>query len=436
MPPTSSPSSLLQNDKITINAGVLNVPDRPVIPFIEGDGSGPDIWSAAQRVFDIAVEKAYHGRRKIDWLEVLAGQKAFDTVQDWLPEKTIEAFKELKIGIKGPLTTPVGEGMRSLNVAMRKALDLYVCQRPVRWFSGVPSPMRHPENVDMVVFRENTEDIYTGIEFQAGTEKNRQFLTYLQDAFPEDYQRIRFPETAGISIKPVSRQGSERLVRAAIRWALANHRRSVTLVHKGNIMKYTEGSFRNWGYDLAEREFADRVYTNRQWEGTKKASGEDAANREQEQALSAGRLWIKDIITDAAFEAIITRPQEFDVLATTNLNGDYLSDALAALVGGIGIAPGANINYDSGVAIFEATHGTAPKFAGKNVVNPSSVILSGEMMLRYMGWKEAADLIIAAIEAVILQKKFTFDLYNQGEDASLLSTSQFADEIIASISRH
>lgn len=429
MPP--SPSQLApEENRITISDGKLVTPDQPVIPYIEGDGSGPDIWAAAQHVFDAAVEKAYNGKRRIQWLEVLAGQKAYDLVKNWLPEETILAFKNYKIGIKGPLTTPVGEGIRSLNVAMRKALDLYVCQRPVRWFQGVPSPMRHPENVNMVVFRENTEDIYAGIEFQSNTEQNKQFLQFLQNQFPDEFNRIRFPESSGISLKPISKQGTERLVRAAVKWALANRRRSVTLVHKGNIMKYTEGAFRNWGYDLVEKEFGQQVYTNRQWEQTKSAVGEDAANLEQSQALSLGRLWVNDVITDAAFEAAITRPQDFDVLATTNLNGDYLSDALAALVGGIGIAPGANINDDTGVAIFEATHGTAPKFAGKDAVNPSSVILSGEMMFRYMGWKEAADLLIAAIEAVISKKLFTFDLHNQSKDSTLVKTSQFGSEII------
>ncbi|NPV77481.1 MAG: NADP-dependent isocitrate dehydrogenase [Anaerolineae bacterium] len=429
MPPFPSQHAPTEN-RITIADGKLVTPDHPIIPYIEGDGSGPDIWAAAQRVFDAAVEKAYNGKRKIQWLEVLAGQKAYSLVKNWLPEETVLAFKNYKIGIKGPLTTPVGEGIRSLNVAMRKALDLYVCQRPVRWFQGVPSPMRHPENVDMVVFRENTEDIYTGIEFQANTEQNKRLLQFLQNQFPDEFNRIRFPESSGISLKPISKQGTERLVRAAVKWALANHRRSVTLVHKGNIMKYTEGAFRNWGYDLVEKEFSQQVYTNRQWEQTKNALGEDTANLEQSKALSSGRLWVNDVITDAAFEAAITRPQDFDVLATTNLNGDYLSDALAALVGGIGIAPGANINYDTGVAIFEATHGTAPKFAGKDAVNPSSVILSGEMMFRYMGWKEAADLLIAAIQAVISKKLFTFDLHNQSKDSTLVKTSQFGNEII------
>jgi len=429
MSPSSTLFDLAKNT-ITISDGRLMVPDQPIIPFIEGDGSGPDIWAAAHRVFNAAVYKAYNGKREIQWLEVLAGQKAYDLMGNWLPEETVLAFKNYKIGIKGPLTTPVGEGIRSLNVAMRKALDLYVCQRPVRWFQGVPSPMCHPENVDMVVFRENTEDIYAGIEFQANSDHNKQFLGLLQYQFPDEFNKIRFPESSGISLKPISKQGTERLVRSAVKWALANQRRSVTLVHKGNIMKYTEGAFRNWGYDLIEKEFSHLVYTNRQWEQTKSTLGEDAANSEQSKARSSGLLYINDIITDAAFEAAITRPKDFDVLATTNLNGDYLSDALAALVGGIGIAPGANINYDTGVAVFEATHGTAPRFAGKDAVNPSSVILSGEMMFRYMGWKEAADLLIAAIEAVISKKQFTFDLYNQSQDSTLVKTSQFGNEII------
>ncbi|MCC6148047.1 MAG: NADP-dependent isocitrate dehydrogenase [Anaerolineaceae bacterium] len=422
--------SITTENTICISNGRIHTPDHPVIPFIEGDGSGPDIWRTAQRVFNATVKQAYQGKRKINWLEVFAGEKAFHRFNNWLPPETISAFETYKIGIKGPLTTPVGGGIRSLNVAMRKALDLYVCQRPVRWFEGTPSPMRHPENVNMVVFRENTEDIYTGIEFQAGAENNRQFLQILQDEFPEEYNRIRFPESSGISIKPISKQGTGRLVRAALKWALDNQRRSLTLVHKGNIMKYTEGSFRNWGYDLVEEEFASRVFTSRQWEQIKSTQGEEAANQEQKQALSSGLLWVNDIITDAAFESAITRPQDFDVLATTNLNGDYLSDALAALVGGIGIAPGANINYDSGVAIFEATHGTAPKFAGKDAVNPSSVILSGEMMLRYMGWKEAAELLITAIEAVISRRFFTFDLHHQDPQSTLVKTSQFGDELI------
>jgi isocitrate dehydrogenase len=415
---------------IRIKDSKLLVPDKPIIPFIEGDGSGPDIWRTARRVFDTAVQKAYRSQRKVLWNEVFAGQKSFERSNSWLPDETLESFNKFKVGIKGPLTTPIGEGMRSLNVAMRKGLDLYVCQRPVRWFQGVPSPMRNPQLVDMVIFRENTEDIYTGIEFQAGSNENQHFLQTLKDNFSTEYSRIRFPKDCGISIKPISKEGSERLVRAAIQWALDNHRRSVTLVHKGNIMKFTEGAFRNWGLDLAQKEFGDRIYSSRQWELVKNERGEDAANLEQANAVHTGCLLVNEIITDAAFEAAITRPNDFDVLATTNLNGDYLSDALAALVGGMGIAPGANINYETGVAIFEATHGTAPKFAGKDAVNPCSLLLSGEMMFRYLGWFEAAELITNAIEAVIAAKKFTFDLYNLSEGATLMKTSTFGNEVI------
>ncbi|MCD6290802.1 MAG: NADP-dependent isocitrate dehydrogenase [Anaerolineae bacterium] len=417
-------------ERITIENGKLQVPDHPIIPFIEGDGTGPDIWRAAQPVFDAAVEKAYGGRRKIHWMEVYAGGKAFEKFGTWLPDETIAAFKEFLVGIKGPLTTPIGGGIRSLNVALRKALDLYVCQRPVRWFPGVPSPVRHPEYVDMVVFRENTEDIYTGIEFEYGTEANARFMALLKEHFPEEYAKIRFPETSGIGIKPVSKEGTQRLVRAAIQWALDNHRRSVTLVHKGNIMKFTEGAFRNWGYEVAEQEFGDRVYTWAQWGRTKAEKGEAAANAEQEAALKAGKLLVKDVIADIVFQQTITRAREFDVLATMNLNGDYLSDALAAQVGGIGIAPGGNINYTTGHAIFEATHGTAPKYAGQDKVNPGSVILSGEMMLRYMGWNEAADLIIKGISGAIAAKTVTYDFHRLMDDATLLKCSEFGRAII------
>ncbi len=431
----NTPLPQVDGAAITIANGVLSVPDYPIIPYIEGDGSGTDIWKASQRVFEAAIASVYGEKRKIVWHEVYAGQKAFDLFGTWLPDETLAAFEKYKVGIKGPLTTPVGEGIRSLNVAMRKALDLYVCQRPSRWFEGVPSPIHHPEKVNMVVFRENTEDIYAGIEMAAFSEENKQFLEFLKTNFPEDYKRIRFPQSAGISIKPVSREGTHRLVRAAIRWALANQRRSVTLVHKGNIMKFTEGAFRNWGYELAESEFKDQVYTWLQWERTKNVKGEEAANLEQKSALDSGKLLIKDVITDFMFQAAITRPQDFDVLATPNLNGDYLSDALAALVGGIGIAPGANINYETGAAVFEATHGTAPIYAGKDIVNPSSVILSGEMMLRYLGWSEAADQIIHAMEKVIAAKKFTNDLYRHAEGATLLKTSQFGDALIAEMKK-
>ena len=417
-------------ERIAMENGQLAVPSHPIIPFIEGDGTGPDIWRASVRVFDAAVEKVYGGERGIAWMEVYAGQKAFDQFEEWLPEETVEAFREFMIGIKGPLTTPIGGGIRSLNVALRKMLDLYVCLRPVRYFEGVPSPVKAPEDVDMVIFRENTEDIYAGVEFEAGTEDNKKFLDWLKENEPEAYAKIRFPESSGISLKPVSREGTERLVKAAIEWSLDNGRRSVTLVHKGNIMKFTEGAFRNWGYDLAEQEFGDKVYTWAQWDRTKAENGEDAANAEQSAALEGGALLVKDAIADIVFQQTITRASEFDVIATMNLNGDYLSDALAAQVGGIGIAPGGNINYDTGHAIFEATHGTAPKYAGKDVVNPSSVILSGEMMLRYMGWIEAADLIINGISGAINAKTVTYDLHRLMEDATKVKTSEFGDAII------
>jgi isocitrate dehydrogenase len=417
--------------KISIEHGELQVPNRPIIPFIIGDGTGPDIWRASVRVIDSAVQHAYGDARKIAWMEVHAGQDAYDRFGEWLPSETVEAFDEFLVGIKGPLTTPVGGGIRSLNVALRKALDLYVCLRPVRYFEGVPSPVKHPEYVDMVIFRENTEDIYTGVEFEYGTEINREFRAWLSERFPDEYGKIRFPDSAGFSIKPVSQEGTDRLVRAAIRYALQYARRSVTLVHKGNIMKYTEGAFRNWGYELAEREFSDEVYTWAQWERTKEEQGEEAANAEQRQALDAGRLLVKDAIADIAFQQTITRAREFDVIATMNLNGDYLSDALAAQVGGIGIAPGGNINYDTGHAIFEATHGTAPKYADQDKVNPGSVILSGEMMLRYMGWTEAADRIIRGMEGAIGARTVTYDFHRLMEAGELLTTSEFGDAVIA-----
>lgn len=417
-------------EKIRKPGSELIVPDNPIIPFVEGDGTGPDIWRAAVRVFDAAVEKAYKGRRKVFWMEVYAGEKAYKNFGSWLPDETIEAFKEFLVGIKGPLTTPVGGGIRSLNVAIRKALDLYVCQRPVRYFPGVPSPLKHPEWVDMVIFRENTEDIYAGIEFEVGTPEWKRFMEIFKEHFPKEYAKMRFPETSGIGIKPVSEEGTKRLVRAAIKWALANKRRSVTLVHKGNIMKFTEGAFRKWGYEVAEEEFGDKVYTWAQWERTKAEKGEEAANAEQKAALEEGRLLIKDVIADICFQQTLTRPKEFDVLATMNLNGDYLSDALAAYVGGIGIAPGGNINYDTGHAVFEATHGTAPKYAGLDKVNPSSVILSGVMMFQYMGWHEAADLIIKGIEGAIAAKTVTYDFHRLMEGATLLKCSEFGDAII------
>lgn len=420
-------------EKIRITGGMLQVPDNPIVPFVEGDGTGPDIWRASKRVFDAAVEKAYGGKRKIRWMEVYAGEKAYKKLGSWLPEETIAAFQEFLIGIKGPLTTPIGGGIRSLNVALRKALDLYVCQRPVRYYRGVPSPVKHPEYVDMVVFRENTEDIYAGIEFENDTPENERFKQLLKEHFPNEYEKMRFPATSGIGIKPVSREGTERLVRAAVRWALDNSRDNVTLVHKGNIMKYTEGAFRKWGYELGEREFGDRVYTWAEWERTRETEGEEVANEEQKEALADGKLLVKDVIADIVFQQTITRAREFDVLATMNLNGDYLSDALAAQVGGIGIAPGGNINYDSGHAIFEATHGTAPKYADKDVVNPGSVILSGEMMFRYMGWNEAADLIVKGMEAAISAKTVTYDFHRLMEGATRLKTSEFGDAVIRHI---
>jgi len=416
--------------KISIASGKLNVPVNPIIPFIEGDGTGPDIWRAAVRVFDAAVEKAYKGERRIHWLEVFAGEKANNQFGTWLPDATVQACRDYLVSIKGPLTTPIGGGIRSLNVALRQMLDLYVCLRPVRWFKGVPSPVKAPEKVDMVIFRENCEDIYAGIEFEAGTEANKKFLELFKANFPKEYSKIRFPETSGIGIKPVSKEGSERLIRAAIQYAIANQRKSLTFVHKGNIMKFTEGAFRNWGYALAEREFGDKVYTWEQWEKTKAATGEAAANAEQKAALASGKILIKDAIADITLQQVLTRPDEFDVIATLNLNGDYLSDALAAQVGGIGIAPGGNVNYVTGHAVFEATHGTAPKYANLDKVNPGSLILSGEMMLRYLGWTEAADAIIAAMDKAIANKTVTYDFARLMEGAKEVKCSQFADELI------
>jgi isocitrate dehydrogenase len=421
-------------DKITIANGKLTVPDHPIVPFIEGDGTGRDIWRAAVRVLDAAVTKAYGGRRQIAWMEVFAGEKSFNQFQTWLLPETVEAFKEFLVGIKGPLTTPIGGGMRSLNVELRKQLDLYVCLRPVRYFAGVPSPVKRPEDVDMVIFRENTEDIYTGIDLESGSPDNVKFKQLLKENFPKEYAKIRFPDTAGIGVKPVSQQGTERLVRAAIQYALDNKRRSLTFAHKGNIMKYTEGAFRNWGYALAEREFGARVYTWEQWERTKAAKGEQEANLEQAAALKAGKLLIKDVIADIVFQQTITRAKEFDIIATMNLNGDYLSDALAAQVGGIGIAPGGNINYETGHAVFEATHGTAPKYADLDKVNPGSVILSGEMMLRYMGWTEAADLVLSGVEGAIGAKTVTYDFARLMTGAKEVKCSEFGDAVIKAMS--
>ncbi|MBX7243835.1 MAG: NADP-dependent isocitrate dehydrogenase [Bacteroidia bacterium] len=440
----------MAGDKISIVQGKLNVPYNPVIPFIIGDGTGPDIWAASVKVFDAAVAKAYGGKRKIEWKEVLAGEKAFNETGNWLPDETVQAIADYLVAIKGPLTTPVGGGIRSLNVALRQMLDLYVCLRPVRYFSGVPSPVKQPELVDMVIFRENTEDIYAGIEAQSGSEKMTAILNFLEANYPKDFEKIRFGTLGkanqwakeaglegadsvelGIGIKPVSRMGSERLIRAAILYAINHNRKSVTIVHKGNIMKFTEGGFRDWGYALAEREFGDKVYTWAQYDRTKAEKGQEAADAEQKAALASGKILIKDAIADIALQQVLTRPSDFDVIATLNLNGDYLSDALAAQVGGIGIAPGANINYVSGHALFEATHGTAPKYAGLDMVNPSSVILSGVMMLEFMGWKEAADLIIKGVESSITAKRVTYDFERLMEGATKLKCSEFGDEIIS-----
>ncbi len=424
-------NSLLEEPRaIGIENGRLLVPNRPTIPYVEGDGSGPDIWRAAQRVLDAAVERAYQGMRQIHWVEVFAGEKSFRQFGTWLPDDTLTAFRQYRVGIKGPLTTPVGGGIRSLNVTLRKELDLYVCQRPVRWFQDVPSAVRNPERVNMVIFRENTEDVYAGIEFEQGSAANEKLRRFLEENFPEEYKRIRFPDTVAFGLKPISTQGTQRLVRSAIRWALENKRRSVTLVHKGNIMKFTEGAFRQWGFELAEKEFGDRVYTGLQWARTAAERGEPAAIQEQEAAVHAGKLLVKDVIADAAFEIAITRPSELDVLASPNLNGDYLSDALAAQVGGIGIAPGGNINYETGAAIFEATHGTAPRLANQDKANPCSVILSGEMMFRHLGWDEAADLIIKGVEGAIRHRSVTFDFYQMMDYATLLKTSAFGDAVI------
>ena len=419
--------------KITINNGVLSVPNNPIIPFIEGDGTGADIWRASVRVFDAAVAKCYGGARKIHWMEIYAGEKANVQFQSWLPDSTVQACRDYLISIKGPLTTPIGGGIRSLNVALRQMLDLYVCLRPVRYFKGVPSPVKRPEAVDMVIFRENCEDIYAGIEFEQGSESNKKFMTFLKESFPKEFGKIRFPETSGIGIKPVSKDGSERLIRSALEYCVTNKRKSLTLVHKGNIMKFTEGAFRNWGYALAESEFAEQTYTWDQWERTKAASGEAAANAEQAAAIAAGKIIVKDAIADITLQQVLTRPSEFDVIATLNLNGDYLSDALAAQVGGIGIAPGGNINYKTGHAVFEATHGTAPKYANLDKVNPGSLILSGEMMLRYMGWNEAADALISAMDKAIGDKKVTYDFARLMEGATEVKCSEFADALIAAL---
>ncbi|PFG14201.1 MULTISPECIES: NADP-dependent isocitrate dehydrogenase [unclassified Bacillus (in: firmicutes)] len=419
---------MANGEKITVNNGVLNVPDHAIIPYIEGDGTGPDIWAAASKVLEGAVDKAYGGKKKIVWKEVYAGQKAFDKTGEWLPADTLDAIREYIIAIKGPLTTPVGGGIRSLNVALRQELDLFTCLRPVRYFKGVPSPVKRPEDTDMVIFRENTEDIYAGIEFQKGTDEVKKIISFLQDEMGA--KNIRFPETSGIGIKPVSEEGTKRLVRAAIQYALDEGRKNVTLVHKGNIMKFTEGAFKNWGYEVAEQEFGDKVFTWSEYDRIVEEKGKDAANEAQSKAESEGKLIVKDAIADIFLQQILTRPAEFDVVATMNLNGDYVSDALAAQVGGIGIAPGANINYETGHAIFEATHGTAPKYAGLDKVNPSSVILSGVLMLEHIGWNEAAKLVLDSMEKTIANKVVTYDFARLMDGATEVKTSEFGDELI------
>lgn len=418
----------MSGSKITISRGRLKVPNDPIIPFIEGDGTGPDIWAASVIVFDAAVEKAYKGQKRIVWKEVLAGEKAFNQTGSWLPEATLEAARDYLVSIKGPLTTPVGGGIRSLNVALRQELDLYACVRPVRYFDGVPSPVRQPELVDMVIFRENTEDIYAGIEYLAGTDEAKKVLRFLTRTM--GVKKIRFPKSSSFGIKPVSVEGTHRLVRAALDYAIKNKKPSLTLVHKGNIMKFTEGKFKEWGYELAEKEFGDKVFTWAQYDRIAADKGKNAADAAQKEAIAAGKLLVKDVIADAFLQQILTRPNEYSVIATLNLNGDYISDALAAQVGGIGIAPGANINYKTGRAVFEATHGTAPKYAGLDKVNPSSVILSGVMMLEYMGWDKAAKLIVKGMEAAIRNKRVTYDFARMMEGATELKCSEFGKEII------
>ncbi|WP_270179555.1 NADP-dependent isocitrate dehydrogenase [Alkalihalobacillus sp. CinArs1] len=419
---------MANGEKITVNNGVLNVPNHAIIPYIEGDGTGPDIWAAASRVLEAAVDKAYSGEKSITWKEIYAGAKAHDKTGEWLPAETLEAIREYIIAIKGPLTTPVGGGIRSLNVALRQELDLFTCLRPVRYFKGVPSPVKRPEDTDMVIFRENTEDIYAGIEFQKGSDEVKKVISFLREEMGA--KNIRFPETSGIGIKPVSEEGTKRLVRAAIQYALDEGRRNVTLVHKGNIMKFTEGAFKNWGYEVAEQEFGDKVFTWAEYDQIVEEKGRDAANEAQSKAEAEGKLIVKDAIADIFLQQILTRPAEFDVVATMNLNGDYVSDALAAQVGGIGIAPGANINYESGHAIFEATHGTAPKYAGLDKVNPSSVLLSGVLMLEHIGWNEAAKLVLDSMEKTIASKVVTYDFARLMEGATEVKTSEFGDELI------
>ena len=421
-----------QGRKITMLDGKLNVPSNPIIPFIEGDGIGPDIWAASVRVLDEAVNKAYNGQKKIHWLEVYAGEKANKVYGEgnWLPNETLHYINEYLIAIKGPLTTPVGGGIRSINVALRQELDLYVCLRPVRWYEGVPSPVKNPSKVDMAIFRENTEDIYAGIEFEAGSQEASTFLEVLKNKFPNSFKKIRFPNNVGIGVKPISKEGTQRLVLNAIEYAEKNNYKSVTLVHKGNIMKYTEGSFKNWGYEIAESKFRDKTFTWAQYDKILNSEGKDSADAAQKKAIDNGLIIVKDVIADAFLQQILTRPSEYDVIATMNLNGDYISDALAAQVGGIGIAPGGNINFNTGKAVFEATHGTAPKYAGQDKVNPGSVILSGEMMLRYMGWEEAADKIVEAMNKTISDKTVTYDFERLMEGATLLKCSEFGDALI------
>lgn len=434
---------------ITATGGKLNVPDDPIIPFIEGDGIGPEIWSASKFVFDAAIKMAYKGKRKVEWIEVLAGEKAFKQTGEWLPVETIKALEKYLIGIKGPLTTPVGKGITSINVALRQKLDLYVCLRPVKYYGGIETPMRRPDKVNMVIFRENTEDIYTGIEFKAGAEDNKIFLDFLKEKFPERFEKIRFGTLektneflkaenlpladimeVGVGIKVISRVGTQRLMIAALNFTIENKRKSITIVHKGNIMKFTSGAFRDWSYQIAEELYAEKIYTMMQWEKTSESKGRESADKEKDEALSRGKILIKDAIADNALQKVLTDPEEFDVIATANLNGDYLSDAIAAEVGGIGIAPGGNINYIFGNAVFEATHGTAPLFAGLDKVNPSSLVLSGMMMLNYLGWKEAGDLIETGVKKAIASKRVTFDFAKQITGATEVKTSEFAKEIV------
>jgi len=420
-------------NKITMGAnGKLQVPNQPIIPFIEGDGIGPDVWSASRKVLDAAIEKAYKGARKIEWKEMLAGEKAFNQTGEWLPAATLDIAKEYLVSIKGPLTTPVGGGIRSLNVALRQELDLYVCLRPVNWFKGVPSPVHHPEDVNMTIFRENTEDIYAGIEFKMGSEEVQKLMHFLKTELGVDKQ-IRFPESTALGIKPVSKEGSQRLIKAAIQYAIEQKKPSVTLVHKGNIMKFTEGGFKNWGYEIAKEAFGDQVFTWMEWEAIKAAQNEESANNALKKASVEGKIIINDCIADNFLQQILLAPKDFSVIATLNLNGDYISDALAAAVGGIGIAPGGNINYTSGHAVFEATHGTAPRFANTDTMNPSSLLLSGVMMLEYMGWNEAAEAIVESLKTTIKRKRVTIDFYNLMHDATLLKTSEFAEELIKNL---